>query len=385
MIYFKEELEGFKEIDLKSLEESVDDIPDDIKTSLVLYNQALESLRRGSEDIAIIELKKAISLNPEFSEAQNLLGLCYVYINEIQEAERLFRKVVNNEKNGIKALNYLTRLKKENSPGVILPAETVSSPSREDSKPAVIKIMRKKDNIKSVILRYVLGFTAGVMAMFIFSYPYLFKDDKKDPGTDKSIAASVNQLTEELQNLQEEYRQLSLRYEEKETELDEKNTAYESLKASYDAAVEERNYYEYIVELYQATELYLLNKYSDAAETLLLIDKNKLRSNELVKYNELSGNIMPKAADQVYEEGMSLWNTGNYEAAILKFDKITIYDESFVRLDRAIYYKGKCYQALEDYEKAMECYNFIIDNFPSSNDFVYWAGVRIREIPEEYR
>jgi len=44
----------------------------------VLYNKALEDFRAKSEDIAIIELKKAISLNPDFHEAMNLLGIFYI-------------------------------------------------------------------------------------------------------------------------------------------------------------------------------------------------------------------------------------------------------------------------------------------------------------------
>jgi len=51
----------------------------------VLYNKALEDFRAKSEDIAIIELKKAISLNPDFHEAMNLLGIFYMYMIKLQK------------------------------------------------------------------------------------------------------------------------------------------------------------------------------------------------------------------------------------------------------------------------------------------------------------
>jgi len=53
----------------------------------------LEDFRAKSEDIAIIELKKAISLNPDFHEAMNLLGIFYMYIGENDKAAEVFQKL----------------------------------------------------------------------------------------------------------------------------------------------------------------------------------------------------------------------------------------------------------------------------------------------------
>ena len=58
MIDFKKELQNYPPIDLNKLSESNPDMPDNIKNSIMLYNKALEKFRFGSEDIAIIELKK---------------------------------------------------------------------------------------------------------------------------------------------------------------------------------------------------------------------------------------------------------------------------------------------------------------------------------------
>ena len=65
MINLKQELEGYAPINFKDVEKGAGDIPDNVKNSIVLYNKALESLKSGSEDIAIIELKKAISMHPD--------------------------------------------------------------------------------------------------------------------------------------------------------------------------------------------------------------------------------------------------------------------------------------------------------------------------------
>jgi len=80
-------------IDLDKLSQANPNIPDNIKNSIVLYNKALEDFRAKSEDIAIIELKKAISLNPDFHEAMNLLGIFYMYIGENDKAAEVFQKL----------------------------------------------------------------------------------------------------------------------------------------------------------------------------------------------------------------------------------------------------------------------------------------------------
>lgn len=92
MMDFKNELQNYSMIDLDRLSETNPNMPDNIKNSIQLYNKALEDFRAKSEDIAIIELKKAISLNPDFHEAMNLLGIFYMYIGENDKAAETFSK-----------------------------------------------------------------------------------------------------------------------------------------------------------------------------------------------------------------------------------------------------------------------------------------------------
>lgn len=385
MINLKQELDNFREIDLNSLEENITDIPDDVKKSVILYNQALESLRRDSEDIAIIELKKAVSLNAEFAEALNLLGLCYAHINEEHQADLMFKKVMASEKNGIKAMDYMQKLNNERITDALSPNQNTPSSSRRASRNSKQAL---KANNKYNIIKYVLGFTAGVLAMFIFSYSYIFNtDDKADipENIPEDTSAFISELSDKLDKQQEENRKLSLRLTDYEQRYEQLSIKYETLEDSFNKVEEERNYFDYVLKLFEIDGFAHAGNYAEAADRLNLIDRNKLKENELIKFNALFSNIMPKAASMAYAEGMKLWNEKKYLQSIEMLDKIVGYDKNFARLDRATYYKGKCYQALEKYDMAMQCYNHIINTYPSNNSFVHWAGVRIREIPEEYR
>jgi tetratricopeptide (TPR) repeat protein len=137
VIDLKKELQYYNKIDLDKLEDEGRDFPDNIKNSIVLYNKALESLQTGSEDIASIELKKAISLNPDFYEAVNLLGVCYSYLNEQEKAIEMFQRVVNAENNGVKALSYIGQINagEDEAAASFTDKKKKSRKTRESKKP----------------------------------------------------------------------------------------------------------------------------------------------------------------------------------------------------------------------------------------------------------
>ena len=105
----KSELQNFKTINLDEIAQGDLKVSDNVRNSVFLYNKAIESLKSGSEDIAAIELKKAISMNPHFYEALNLLGLCYSILGENEKAAEAFGQVIKAESNSILALNYVKR------------------------------------------------------------------------------------------------------------------------------------------------------------------------------------------------------------------------------------------------------------------------------------
>ena len=92
----KAELNNFKIIDLDEIVRGGETIPDNVRNSVYLYNKAIEDLGSGSEDMAIIKLRKAVSMNPHFNEALNLLGVCYAFVGERERAAESFSKVIRS-------------------------------------------------------------------------------------------------------------------------------------------------------------------------------------------------------------------------------------------------------------------------------------------------
>lgn len=74
------------------------------------YNSALQSAKQGSDDLAIIQLKKVTSLNPHFVKALQLLALLYIKNGEKDKALKALLKASKIDVSNTTTLRYLHEL-----------------------------------------------------------------------------------------------------------------------------------------------------------------------------------------------------------------------------------------------------------------------------------
>ena len=79
--------------------------------AVVMYNKALNHIRQASDDLAIIQLKKAIEINPKFVDALNLLTLCHLIQNNKDRALGIIDRVLAIDSQNAIALNYFGLLR----------------------------------------------------------------------------------------------------------------------------------------------------------------------------------------------------------------------------------------------------------------------------------
>lgn len=90
MLDFKQEISKFKPFDTGTLPAEDAALTDDAKQSIELYNKALSCLESNNADVAVIQLKRAVMLNPAFTEAMNLLGICHAVDGDYKKALEIF-------------------------------------------------------------------------------------------------------------------------------------------------------------------------------------------------------------------------------------------------------------------------------------------------------
>lgn len=95
-----------------------------LNDAIGMYNRALEHIKQKSDDLAIIQLKKAVDINPKFVDALNLLTLCYLIQNNREQALFTSERVLTLDAYNPIALNYYSII----NPGKRKPFRPVTKP-----------------------------------------------------------------------------------------------------------------------------------------------------------------------------------------------------------------------------------------------------------------
>lgn len=409
----KSELQNFKTINLDEIAQGDLKVSDNVRNSVFLYNKAIESLKSGSEDIAAIELKKAISMNPHFYEALNLLGLCYSILGENEKAAEAFGQVIKAESNSVLALNYVKRFgfaepapqqkagranrqgrqsrpgqprqsqpEQPGSAGLTgqqgLPGmEGLPQPDRQGRPEEPLKRARtskapgklagtwKYNAILHTALKIGIGFAAGLLlsALIFTAFP-------------REGGEPENQPPDTAEDAIEE---LKAEYEAKLKELQDK---YNVLTEDKETAVQQADYYKASLKLYEIDELAGAGKYEEAANMLFLMKTVDFKDNEKTKFDDLYKTVMPLAAKEAYNEGYKLYNSRKYQEALERLEKVQTYDPEFNRMDAALYYTGRSYQILQDSRSALALFQKLVDTYPKSY-YARSARTRINELTKK--
>ena len=80
---------------------------DTINKTIKKYNQALLYCHQESKDLAIIQLKKVLSLNPKYIRAHQLLALLYIDAEDWQRAERELQRCEQIDSGNTTTKRYL--------------------------------------------------------------------------------------------------------------------------------------------------------------------------------------------------------------------------------------------------------------------------------------
>lgn len=371
MINLKQEIQNYSSINLKSLAEDENQIPDNIKNSILLYNKAIESIKIDSEDIAIIELKKAISMNPNFYEAMNLLGVCYSHIKEYMKAAEIFEKVIAAENNSIKALKYLGQLNssevylkgsEKRSKGAI--NEGVHSEKVKKSLSLLDDVVNIRSNWKVDFKKYLFGFLiCTVIVLIIYFINYEPKDSYVMNSTPKPSTAQMSTL------------------EETTTDQDGTGTPDEVIKLQNELkeVMNQLDYYKNSMKLYEVEALYGERKYEEAADILVLVKTVPFTGEAKERFDILEEKVMVKAANRLKEEAWTLFKNKRFQDSLDKIAKIQLYGNTWPYMDFCYYCSGRCYVGLNDSKKAVESFQQIINSYPNSR-YLKYAENKIKEI-----
>lgn len=322
------------------------------------YNSAIKSLHSDSEDLAIIQLKKVIGLNPHHLKSLQLLGLISMKNKKYSEAKKYLENARKIDVANPTTLLYLSELKKvrgevekqrEVRPERVLFADSDSfapASSYKEDKPSILPWI-------NLVVGIALGAAFFAVAML--------------PGIKaKSVEGKMAEIIALNENLAEANASLS-QYEGKNTELTKEieilKKKYEATATKKDETKEEdgRN----LKQLISSLNYFLDGEEKLSAESLVKVEKEKLKEKEVTAiYETLSLKVFPKQAKEAFYEGRDLYNKGRFDKALARLEeayKMNPLDPDIV------YFIGRSYDRLNEKDKAKEWYQKVVDEFSTSH------------------
>lgn len=337
---------------------------DTINQTIKKYNQALTYCNQDSLDLAVIQLKKVLSLNPKFIRAHQLLALLYINSEEWERAKRELTKCLEIDTNNTATLRYLKEVDE-----MLLPEEGVKSPKKQKKSDEVVKYQSGNETIiqpvnmkegKGVtsLLNLGIGLAIGIAIAFFLILP-------------ARIQTARAGLDEELRKVSEQLDAKTATINELEQQLAELQAQNETLQQDVAAYMGQDGTLQSVESLMKAAGAYL----TDADDVVTVMDyleqveqEKAEEGNETSEafdtlYNTLLALIGPQVAQSYNKDGHDAFWAGNYADAIPNLEKAFLYDATN---GQALFDLGNSYNRIGEKEKAKEIYRQVIELFPNT-------------------
>lgn len=349
------------------------------KTTIRRFNNALSVMKKGGDDLALIQLKKAVSRNPNYVRAWQLLALLYMRNDDFTRARKCLKRTLKNDIANPLSLRYLksmSQVKKQTSDLSV----SLSEPAAEDmNAKEILDGSKAKQSFKPrfsyeeskpdyrVFVSLMAGILLGIVVVYYLIVPGVRQNSKQ-----------------ELRNRETQYGTELAGYLTKQDSLEKENSSLqqklemeqlekESVKEQMEA-VQAEKYYDNIVGAY-AYYIQITEKEGGAGEMDLYLMKQKL---QVITDKELESSSAKFLYDRIIKalpgvmdatvstetllaEGKKLQDAKDYAGAV-KY--LSMANDQSPDNQEVLYLLGRNYQLSGDNSKAVTYYRQYIEKYP---------------------
>ena len=337
---------------------------DIINQTIKKYNQALTYCNQDSLDLAVIQLKKVLSLNPRFIRAHQLLALLYINNEEWEKAKRELTKCIEIDTNNTVTLRYLKEVDE-----MLMPEEGVKNSSKKKHKEEIIKYQSGNEtiiqpvNIKegkgvTSLLNLGIGIAIGIAVAFFLILPARIQSAKA------GVDADLRRVSEQLDAKTATIDALNLQINELTSD---NNSLQQELQAylGTDGTMKAGD------SLMKAVEAYLSNPQdiTVVADYLEEIEEEdpEGETSHSEAFESLYSTVLTLVGSDIatayYNDGYDAYRMSNYEDAIPNLEKAFKYDASN---GEALYNLANAYYNIGEEDKARAAYSRVIELFPGT-------------------
>lgn len=338
---------------------------DSINQTIKKYNQALLYCYQDSLDLAVIQLKKVLSINPKYVRAHQLLALLYINSEEWEKAERELRKCCQIDTNNTITLRYLKEVE-----NMLMPEEPVKgTPKKKSAADNVIRYqsgnetiiqpvnMKESKGVTSLI-NLGLGVIIGVAIACFLILPGKIQSEKSVINDElRAVSEQLDAKTATIDELEQKVQKLT----DDNAVLTEDLASYQGTDGTLLASD----------GLMLAVSAYMQNSediatvagHLEAIETAEGAEEQEKTEAFSKLYSDFMIQAGPKLAEYYYEIGNTSYRDDKFEEAIPNLERAYFYDPNN---GEALFYLGNCYYNTGDNDSAKVIYAQVIDNFPGT-------------------
>lgn len=303
---------------IKKVQESASEL-EVINQAIHKYNQCLVYCQQNGEDLAIIQLKKIISVHPTFLKAHQLLALLYIHTEQYSKARQILRKAHKMDITNEITLRYMhelnrvrgqkvTKIKEEKGQTVTynLGNETIIQPAS-----AVLK----EHTPMMTFMNILVGILVGAAVVWFLIAPAA--NQQRAQQNNESIV----ELSEEVASRDIQIAALKEELEDYRSTSTETENALQTAQATQES-------YETLLKVKQQLDGKNTSN-ADMLAGLLSVKPEALGEQAKVIYDEIAGELFPTMCERYYGEAKRAIESGNYEVAVEKLEQVVYMDAEY--------------------------------------------------------
>ncbi|MBA4687783.1 MAG: tetratricopeptide repeat protein [Candidatus Galacturonibacter soehngenii] len=327
-----------------------------INQTIKKYNQALLYCKQQSEDLAIIQLKKVLSLNPNLVAGHQLIALLYINNKEYEKAAKELKKALKIDTTNTTTLRYMREI------DLIIEKNAANSPqkskAREDritytsgNETIIQPTVFKESTGISTVINVLIGLAIGAALTAFLILPARIQSIQNE--AQKSVVEYSNQISAKTAMITDLQNQLDAKEKElvKKTEELEQYVGDSGVVESYE-------------KLLAAMKAYNDNDMVATYHALKQINASELKNDSLSIYETLNTNISSAdAVKKIFDIGNNAYKANDFDTAIENLLIAVELDENNMN---ALYILGRAYQKNGDQESANKYFDIVIEKFPNT-------------------
>ncbi len=325
-----------------------------VNQTIKKYNQALLYCQQDSKDLAIIQLKKVLSMNPGLVKGYQLLALLYMEEGKYELAKKELRMAAEIDTNNVTTLRYLReadRLLQDVQGKEGRKEKKEKAASYQSGNETIIQPTNFKDNSAVMtILNLVIGVGIGVLITWFLVIPGIRQNAVSD-AKKAELAANDSLATrnQEVKSLESQIETLNKQIkEQKDASEDSKKIVdnYEQLLIAYDAFAQQN--------------------IQGAGDTIVNVDTSLLDGQAKAIYDSLNTKVNEQYISAVYAQAEQDYRAGRYPEAVTGLEKVVQVEEDY-NDGYAIYYLAQSYRQTGDLENAKKYFQRMVELHPGTS------------------